>query len=126
MPQYIRIAIVANNKERLEVIKTILGLPEEGIYPRYYFVTPKDDIDKLVNPKNYSFGHIHLWISLDAISHKFCQKKHSENLKDVNFNRGFYNQLLPNPVINIEDEKNTVEVLKKYTEEILKAFCETS
>lgn len=126
MPQSLKVAVIGESEERLIEIQNSLNLPSEGRCPRYCFATPQDDIEKLVNPRNLPYAHVDLWISLDLPSNEFCQMKHSENMKDPKYNRGYYDKILPNAVIDVKDNQYAIETLKKHTEEIMKAFCESS
>ena len=73
MPQSIAIVIVSSDRARLEEVHTFLDLPTEGICPKYYFVTPDDDVENVVNPKGHPFGHVDLWIAIDRSASLFCK-----------------------------------------------------
>jgi hypothetical protein len=129
MPQNLIVAIVCSDPLKLIFYESKLNLPEDGINPRYYFVTPDDDLNKIINPKNYPYAFVKLWIALDTNSLIFAKKKDSANKCNKNYSRGFYDDLLPESVIYINEKlsgEQVIENLKKTTDTILKAFYETS
>jgi hypothetical protein len=129
MPQYIAVAIVSNDKKKIEKIKKQLALPKSGINPEYYYLTPRDNVSNVLKQDEFKYAFIHLWITLDDESFAYAEKENIKDHKNKNYDRGFYKQLLPNEIIKIDVENSldiVLQELRKITKEIFKAFCESS
>jgi len=129
MPQHIVVAIVSKDKKLLEDIKKTLALPDSGINPKYYYFTPRDNISKILDQEKFEHAFIDLWITLDGDSYKHAENQNARDQRNEKYNRGFYDQLLPETIVNIDQTHATgtlMENLKQVTRKIFDAFCESS
>lgn len=129
MPQSINIAIVCSDLQKINYIKSNIEFSSDRPAPIYFIVSPDDKINSIVNPKNYPYGFVEQWISLDEKSKRYCVENEEINKKNPNFSRGFYDELLPDSIMEIEEDlpfETVVQKLKVKMKKILVEFCRTS
>jgi len=123
MPQYIIIAVVSSNMATLKKITKDALIFQPGVAPRYKLVTLDGKEGKRITSlEEIEVHRILLWIALDDAALAKCNEMNSQNLENPHYNRGFYDQHLPNPVIKIDSPDH----FRNKVEEISEAFCATS
>lgn len=129
MPQHISIAIVCTDTELLMKIRRKLKVSAPGVAPKFYLVTLNKPKNRIINYKKLPKNRITQWIALDDESLQLCKKLHESDLKSKSYDRGFYNESLPDHIIEIKQElseKNKLLKLEEQIKIINIAFCESS
>lgn len=123
MPQYIEVAVVATDESGFKTIRDVPALSKTGVYPCYKLVTigrPEDS--SVTQISELELKCVGLWVALDDQAMTKCQSIFSELSSAPGYSRGFYDDLLPRAVIQVQEREEFVAL----TEMILEAFCESS
>jgi len=123
MPQYIEIAVVGADQKIVKSITKGAPISQPGIAPKYHLVSLSEVTSKrLVNLAELNYERVLLWVSLDEQSKLACENAIKINEKRAGFDRGFYDQHLPESLIVVGTKNEFLATTKK----IYEAFCETS
>lgn len=123
MPQPIYIAIVCSEIETLKYLRRRLPLSSPGIAPKFYLISLNGEANKITPLAELQNLQITSWVALDQDSVEFCRSQ------SVQANRGFYDDLFPETLIEIKskpDRKELVKEMKNLVDEVGTAFCRSS
>lgn len=99
-----------------------------GIGPAFYSSIDAASEGKILPPNKIPRSRIALWLCLDKESFIVANNLHSQDLKSVNYDRGFYNIHFPEACIllNYKSEKERNLQLKDWENKITETWISTS
>ena len=123
MPQYIEIAVVSSDIEALRAITKDSPISQPGIAPKYHLVAlHKPSGKRVIGLSELDNIRVLFWVALDEQAKIVCEEFHRRNTNNKQYSRGFYGDLLPEPVILVKSSTEFKEVVHK----VYKAFCASS
>ncbi|WP_193165837.1 hypothetical protein [Microbulbifer hainanensis] len=123
MPQYIEIVVVGATEEKLSEMVKGASMPNAGIAPKYHLVSLAASNEATYQLfADLDYDRVLYWIALDDESLIHCNRANAENCNRETYGRGFYDQYLPNSVVQVYSNQEFIEE----THRIAGAFCATS
>lgn len=126
MPLPIHVALIGSTVEQVVAAKKSFRLSTPGIGAPYLSALNVEPGGKILTPTDLPKALITIWLCLDPQSLAVSKKLHSQDIRNPQYGRGSYEELLPEPCVLVGDEKVSSAVLKEWAEKITEAWLATS
>ena len=129
MPQPISVAIVCSSCDLLNRLRKKVKVSEPGMAPRYYLVALDQPGKRIITPDSIPSAKIDLWLALDQPSLELAKRTHEEDKQKSQYERGFYDELLPECVVQIDASEfnpKRIKELESWIDRVQLAFYHSS
>ena len=129
MPQPIHVALVGSSAELVSRAKTHFRLSAPGIGAAYLATLDLECTDPIRRLDDIPTGLIQLWVALDREALAASQNHYRSDVRNSTYNRGFFDELLPDACILVDYERSPSAAKKELAalaQRIIKAWYDTS
>ena len=129
MPQPIHVALIGSSADVVRQAKEHFRLSAPGIGAAYMVCVDANSGDMIVRLDNVPKGLIHLWVALDKEALSAAQARHQSDAQQPSYNRGFYDNSLPDPCVLVDYEHSPSVAktqLAKLARKVIEAWYDSS
>jgi hypothetical protein len=125
-PLSILVALIGSTVSDVKSATKRFRLKTPGIGPAYLVALDASPGGKIIAPSELPSGQITLWICLDAAAYDEATNRHLLDQKTAGYHRSFYDELLPQACILVEDWRENPQVLEMWVDSITTAWYGSS